>query len=276
MARDTINTVGVIGLGRMGLPMARHIAAAGYQVIGAESDQARADLAARSGIEMAPNPAALAGRCEAILIAVGFDDEVEIAVFGPNGLAETARPGTVVMVASTVAPGFMADLARRCADRKLCAIDVPVARGETAAEAGKLLVFAGGEPDCVRHCRPLLERFAERIDYLGPAGAGQTAKAINNMLLWSCLVASVEGLDFGAALGLDREALREALNHSSGANWAMQTRADERPALWAEKDMDLLLAEARAAGFDMPVSRTVREAIAAFKKARSLPSPPRK
>ena len=93
------------------------------------------------------------------------------------------------------------------------------------------------------------------------------------MLLWTCLAANVEGLDLGEALGVDREALREALRHSSGANWALETRADERPALWAEKDMDLFLGEAATADIAVPIGRTIRDAIAEFKKTRNLPVP---
>jgi 3-hydroxyisobutyrate dehydrogenase-like beta-hydroxyacid dehydrogenase len=260
----------------MGRPIARHLAARGFAVSGFDRESDAAAAARADGIEVTASCAGTAARSDAVILIVGFDSEVEEAVFGDGGLVTGARPGMVLLVASTVAPDYMKGLAERVAGHGLVALDIPVARGESAAESGKLLVFAGGDLEALDRCRPVLEAFSERIEYLGDAGAGQTAKAINNMLLWTCLAANVEGLDFGEALGVDRERLREALRHSSGANWALETRADERPALWAEKDMDLMLAEAADAGLEMPVSRTIREAIATFKKARGLPTPSRK
>jgi len=268
-----INNVGIIGLGRMGLPMARHMLNAGYSIRGFDTDPVAIDSARSAGVLVMDSSARTASQSDAVIILVGFEAQVELAIFGEDGVVAGARPGTILMVASTVAPGYMKDLARRAASLGLTAIDIPVARGEAAARSGELLVFAGGDKDAVERCRPLMEVFSDRITYLGAAGAAQTAKAINNMLLWTCLAANVEGLDLGEALGVDREALREALCHSSGANWALETRADERPALWAEKDMELLLGEAASARIAMPISETIREAIAAFKKARNLPTP---
>jgi 3-hydroxyisobutyrate dehydrogenase-like beta-hydroxyacid dehydrogenase len=152
-------------------------------------------------------------------------------------------------------------------------LDAPLARGEAAAEAGDLLLFAGGDPVALDRARPALSTFASEINYLGGLGTGQAAKAANNYLLWTCLAATVEALDFGASQGVDREAMRAALGRSSGANWAMETRADERPALWAEKDMMSLLAEADRARLAMPLAGAVKEAIKAFKIARNLPMP---
>lgn len=273
MGMVTLSDIGIIGLGRMGRPMGSLIARNGFTVRGFDPNPRASESAASAGIETMKSCREVAERSDAILLIVGFGAQLEESVFGESGVLVGVRPGTILIVGSTVAPGYMKDLARRATVAGLQVVDAPVARGEAAARSGTLLVFAGGDRQAFDAALPVLQCFAERIDYLGPAGAGQTAKAINNMLLWTCLCANVEGLDFGEASGLNREALREALRHSSGANWALETRADERPALWAEKDMDLLLAEAEAAGIAMPVSETVREAIAAFKAARGLPNP---
>jgi 3-hydroxyisobutyrate dehydrogenase-like beta-hydroxyacid dehydrogenase len=259
-----INDVGVIGLGRMGLSMARHLLSAKYSVRGFDTSSEAVQAAQSAGIVIMESAARIAAQSDAVILLVGFDSQVEQVLFGEDGIVAGARPGTILMIASTVAPSYMKDLANRVADLGLIAIDIPVARGEAAARSGELLVFAGGDQDAVEHCRPLMETFSDRIVYLGAAGAGQTAKAINNMLLWTCLAANVEGLDLGEALGVDRETLREALCHSSGANWALESRADERPALWAEKDMDLLLGEAANAGITVPISKTTRDAIWRF------------
>jgi len=273
MASGAIENVGLIGLGRMGRPMARHLAAAGFGTFGCDRDPAAAAAAEGSGVFPLATCAEVARRSQAVIVVVGFESQVEEAIFGRDGLATGASPGTVLMIASTVAPSYMAKLAHRTAEHGLTIVDTPVARGEAAAEAGRLLVFAGGPEDVLERCRPVLDCFAERICHLGKVGAGQVAKAINNMLLWTCVSANVEGLDLAEALGVDREALRAALGHSSGANWALETRAEERPALWAEKDMMIVLEEAKAARVAVPVCGAVKDAITAFKIARNLPTP---
>lgn len=274
MPPGKIRTVGIVGLGRIGLPLARHLAAAGFDVRAYDREpQARA--AARSiGVAVVLSCRELAAVSDAVIVLVGTQGQVEQAVFGSNGIAEAASAGKILMIASTVAPAYMESLARRVEPLGLLVADTPVARGELAAEAGRLLVYAGGAADVLDRLDPVLSCFAERVCRLGGVGAGQVAKAINNMLLWTCLSASVEGLDLGEALGVDREALRTALQYGSGANWALETHADERPALWAEKDMAIVLQEADRLGFAAPLSVAVKVAIEAFKTARGLPPAP--
>lgn len=273
MDNRKISKVGVIGLGRMGRPIARNLIAGGFTVFGFDADRRAVAEAAAAGIEIMPSCAATAAACDAVIIVVGFQAQVEDALFGADGVLAGAGAGTAVLVASTVAPGYMAALDKRVEGQGIQLVDMPVARGEQAAESGDLLVFLGGGDDAVARCRPVIACFAGRIHHLGGPGAGQAAKAVNNMLLWTCLCANVEGLDLGAAMGVDREALRAALLDGSGANWALETRADDRPALWAEKDMTIVLQEAEAAGVSAPVSAAVRQAVEAFKIARGLPRP---
>jgi len=270
-----IGSVGVIGLGKMGRPIARHLIAAGYDVCGFDPDPDAASAAAASGVTIGTTCADIAKASDLILISVGFEEQVEQSVFAADGVLAGAGKTAILAIASTVSPSYMIALARRVEQRGLDVVDIPLARGEGAAEEGSLLVLAGGPQDVLTRCRPVLDTFSEALFRLGDVGAGQVAKAVNNMLLWTCLCANVEGMDFAEAFGVDREVLREALQQSSGANWALETRADERPALWAEKDMMILLAEADSARVAMPVSGTVKEAIKAFKIARNLPMPKR-
>lgn len=274
MQHEKIRTVGIVGLGRMGLPVARHLLAAGFEVR-ASDPHPQAQAAARSlGATLVPSCRELAESSDAVIVLVGTQSQVEQAVFGADGLADGMRAGNILAVASTVAPAYMVSLAQRIDPLGICVVDTPVARGETAAETGRLLVYAGGPADILDRLDRVLACIAEHVCRLGPVGAGQAAKAINNMLLWTCLTASVEGLDLGEALGVDREALRTALRYGSGANWAMESRADERPALWAEKDMAIVLQEAERLGFDAPISIAANAAIKAFKIRRGLPPAP--
>jgi 3-hydroxyisobutyrate dehydrogenase-like beta-hydroxyacid dehydrogenase len=166
-------------------------------------------------------------------------------------------------------------LAERLSQNKFVKLlDCPIARGEKAAESGDLLLFVGGDRGLLDSLEQLLAHFGSDIEFLGPIGCGQIAKAVNNYLLWACLTASMEGLDFGERMGVDKERLRMALEKSSGANWAMSTRADDRPALWAEKDMALFLSEADRLRFSVPIAGQVREAIKLFKVDRHLERSP--
>ena len=275
MSELVIGSVGVIGLGKMGRPIARHLIAASYDVCGFDPDPDAASAAAASGVTIGTTCADIAKASDLILISVGFEEQVEQSVFAADGVLAGAGKTAILAIASTVSPSYMIALARRAKQRGLEVVDIPLVRGERAAEEGSLVVLAGGPEDVLARCRPVLETFSDALFRLGDVGAGQVAKAVNNMLLWTCLCANVEGMDFAEAFGVDREVLREALQQSSGANWALETRAEERPALWAEKDMMILLAEADSARVAMPVSGTVKEAIKAFKIARNLPMPKR-
>jgi 3-hydroxyisobutyrate dehydrogenase-like beta-hydroxyacid dehydrogenase len=268
-----IRTVGLIGLGRMGRPIARHVAAAGFEVFGYDPDEEASAQADADGIGITARAADVAERSDLVIVVVGFEGEVEAALFGSDGMAGSLRPGAMLAVASTVSPSYTTALPARLAETGVRLVDIPLSRGEAAAEEGRLLVYAGGAEADIDACRPVLDCFSEHVFRLGDVGAGQAAKAVNNMLLWTCLAANVEGMAFAERFGIDPEALRAALLHGSGANWALETRADERPALWAEKDMMILLGEADRARIAMPVAGTVKEAIKAFKIARGLPMP---
>ena len=144
---------------------------------------------------------------------------------------------------------------------------------EAAATAGKLLVYGAGDPDAFELCRPVFAAFASDVFHLGPAGAGQVAKMVNNLILWACIAVNDEGLRLGAALGVDPERLREALRHGSAQNWALDTRAERSGMPWAEKDMSIVLEEADRARLSPPLAGTVKEAIKGLKIRMGLGMP---
>src|SRR5213075_1296889 len=112
-------------------------------------------------------------------------------------------------------------LARRLEEKKVVLLDIPLARGESAAVAGKLLIYGAGDEQAFAACRPVFDAFASDIFHLGAAGAGQVGKMVNNLILWACISANDEGLRLGEALGVDAAKLKEALSHGSAQNWAM-------------------------------------------------------
>jgi 3-hydroxyisobutyrate dehydrogenase-like beta-hydroxyacid dehydrogenase len=241
---SVVRRVGIIGLGKMGRPMARHLRKAGFAVAACDIDAAACREAEQAGTTIVADPRAVAQRSDFVIVVVGFDKEAEAVVLGPDGIAAAARPGLTVGIASTVAPRTMTRLARRLADTGIILMDMPITRGEPAAEAGQLLVMAGGDAQAFEACRSALASFASTIFHLGDLGAGQVGKMVNNMILWSCISANFEGFKLAQAMGVDLERLRTALLESSASNWAMQTRIDTFPMPWAEKDMRIVLSEA--------------------------------
>ncbi|MDE0058735.1 MAG: NAD(P)-dependent oxidoreductase [Defluviicoccus sp.] len=267
-----IETVGVIGLGKMGGQLARHLAAAGFETLGydvrAEAMvQAEADGAAATG-----SPAELATKSDLVIVGVGFDSEVEAALFGENGAMGSPRPGSTMAVASTVAPATMLKIAERIGG-DVAVLDIPMARGEQAAIDGNLLIFGGGDRAAFDRCRPAFSTFSDAIHHLGPVGAGQVGKLVNNLILWACISANEEGFRLAEELGVEAGALREALLQSSAQNWALATEAVERPMPWAEKDMTIVLKEADAARVSLPLCGTVKEVIKGVKIARGQAMP---
>lgn len=270
---SAIQKVGIVGLGRMGAPMARHLAAKGFSVAGCDpAAQARAN-AKQSGVSVLASPREVAQASDLVIVVVGFDHEVETAVFGADGIVEASRRGLIVAIGSTVAPAYARRLAERLAARDIVLLDAPLARGEAAAVAGKLLVFGAGDEQAFEACRPAFSAFASDLFHLGAAGAGQVAKMVNNLILWACTSANDEGLRLGEALGVDAEKMRAALRHSSAQNWSMDNRAEDSGMPWAEKDMAIVLQEADAARLSLPLCGTVRETIKGLKIRMGLGLP---
>jgi 3-hydroxyisobutyrate dehydrogenase-like beta-hydroxyacid dehydrogenase len=269
-----IRTVGIIGLGKMGLPMARLLRERDFAITG--YDVALPALKAASGIGVAPvnSPKAVAAASDLVIVAVGFDSEVESVIFGDNGALAGASDGAVIAIASTAAPQTMRKLARRCASRPAVSLlDIPLCRGEQAAERGKLLIMGGGDKDVFDACRPVFAAFADAVFHLGPLGSGQVGKMVNNLILWACISANDEGLKLGNKLGVERDALREALVASSASNWALASRIEEQPMPWAEKDMSIVLKEADRLRMSVPLCGVVKEVVKTVKFERNWPTP---
>jgi 3-hydroxyisobutyrate dehydrogenase-like beta-hydroxyacid dehydrogenase len=260
-----ITRIGILGLGKMGAPMSKHLLARGFRVSGYDPVQAARQSARGYGVSVVDSPAEVAKASELVIIVVGFDQEVETVLFGPQGIVQAARDGLIVALGSTVAPRYATRLAERLSGHGVVLLDIPLARGEAAAVDGKLLIYGAGDPGAFEACRPAFSAFASDIFHLGPAGAGQVAKMVNNLILWACIVANDEGLRLAETLGVDPKRLQEALHHGSAQNWAMDHAAQRSGMPWAEKDMSIVLHEADLARIALPLSGTVKETIKALK-----------
>jgi 3-hydroxyisobutyrate dehydrogenase-like beta-hydroxyacid dehydrogenase len=270
---DAPKKIGVVGLGAMGRPMAKHLMSRGFTVTGCDPAAATRDKAAALGVRLLPSAGAVARESDVVLVVVGFDNEVDKVFFGEDGVQSAARPGLIVAIGSTISPSYAKKLGERLKDSGLILLDMALTRGEWAAEEGTMLVLGGGDDRAFDACRPVFSSFASDIFNLGPFGAGQVAKMVNNLILWACTAANDEGLRLGEALGVDPERLRDALLPSSAQNWSLTFRAGDRPAPWAEKDMMIVLHEADRARLSLPLSGLVKEVIKDFKLRRGYPIP---
>lgn len=261
--------VAVIGLGKMGLPMARNLARAGFDVVGHDVVPEARERARSEGLRTAGSVAEAARGARLVLLVVGFDAEVLETTTGTSGVLAVAMPGAVVAVCSTVEPETVRQVERAARPRGVHVLDTPVARGEPAAEDGSLLVLCGGDAALLDAVSGPLHAIGSDIYRLGPVGAGQVGKMLNNYLLWSCVVANHEVMRLGSRLGLSLEPLREALLMSSGSNWALETWTRSRPMPWAEEDMRVLREYAGGVGLELPVAETVERQITEIKRRKN-------
>ena len=267
--------VGIIGIGRMGRPMARHLLARGFEVFAYDVDRSRVAAAEQLGAAGCADPREVAAQSELVIVVVGFDSELIEVLVAENGILAGARQGAVIAVASTVYPETMKRVEQLGSEigKGLAVVDIPICRGESAAEEGTLLLLGGGDAAAFEACRPAFESFASDVDYLGGLGSGQVGKMINNLLLWACVSANHEALKLGEALGVDSEVLRKSLVKSSGNNWALETWLQPRPMPWAEKDMTIVMHEADLCRLSLPLSGVVKEVIKGIKIEKGLIAP---
>jgi 3-hydroxyisobutyrate dehydrogenase-like beta-hydroxyacid dehydrogenase len=269
----SVRRVGIVGLGKMGFPMARHLRKAGFEVAACDISAAALTQAESAGIRIVASPKALAGESDFVIVVVGFDAQAEAVVLGADGIAAAAWPGLIVGIASTVAPRTMQRIASKLDGTGIVLLDMPITRGEPAAEAGTMLTMVGGDAVAFESCRPALQTFASSIHHVGDLGAGQVGKMVNNLILWACISANHEGLNLARKLGADPERLRTALIDSSAGNWALQTRIEEQPMPWAEKDMRIVLSEADRLRISLPLCGVVTEVVKTVKYEKGWPTP---
>jgi 3-hydroxyisobutyrate dehydrogenase-like beta-hydroxyacid dehydrogenase len=258
--------IAVIGLGKMGLPMARNLRSAGFRVCGFDPVAAQCEAAKALGVDIAESPADAVSKTAIALIVVGFDNEAEnVMTAEGTGLLAAAKPGYVITICSTIEPNTSIALAQVARKQDVEVVDATMCLGEPAAEDGTLLLMCGGVDWALDRIQPALEVVGANIFRLGDVGTGQVGKMLNNYLLWSCVVANYEAMRLGARLGVDLEPLRQALLLSSGANWALDTWLRSRPMPWAEDDMKIVMQYADEAKLPMPAAGLLREEMKAIK-----------
>lgn len=255
--------VGFCGLGTMGAAMAANVARAGYPLTVWNRTPGRAGAAVAAGAVEALSPAAAASASEVVVVCVSDTPDVEAVLFGDNGLADGLAEGSLIIDCSTIAPGATREFAERLAESGIGFVDAPVSGGSEGAIKGTLTIMVGGTDADVARARPVLEAMGSTITHMGPVGAGQTTKAVNQVILSGVYLGVAEGMVLAMKSGLDAKQVAEALSGGAAGSWVLQNRAermidDEYPlgfriALHL-KDLTIALEQARAVGAALPVS----------------------
>lgn len=258
--------IGVIGLGTMGAPMARHLLEAGHQVMVHNRTRERELPLAELGATRCESPSAAARDADAVLTCVSDSPDLEQVLFGPAGIAETIPQGAIVIDCSTISPAVTAQLAARLSEQGVGMVDAPVSGGSEGAERGTLTVFAGGDSEDVQRATPLLEAFSGRITHLGPPGAGQLGKAVNQVMIAGTYAGVAEGIALAEKAGLPLDELVEALSGGAAGSWVLTNRSgnmirDNYPLGFKlalhRKDLGIALDEAGRVGLDLDISKLV-------------------
>ncbi len=214
--------IAFIGLGNMGGPMALNLKKAGHEVRGFDLSKPACDKLAAEGLNIATSAADAIAGAEVVISMLPASQHVEALYLGSAGLMEQIPAGTLVIDSSTIAAATSRKVAEAGAKRGVAVIDAPVSGGTGGAIAGTLTFMVGGAEADLERARPVLEKMGANIFHAGAAGAGQTAKICNNMLLGILMIGTSEAIALGVANGLDPKVLSEIMRRSSGGNWALE------------------------------------------------------
>jgi 3-hydroxyisobutyrate dehydrogenase-like beta-hydroxyacid dehydrogenase len=269
----TKERIGIVGVGRMGLAMLKHLVKHGYAVTACDIDETQRDKAREAGAAIAATPAALGKATDFVILGVGYTDEVNAVVYGSDGLLANLAAGSIVAVSSTVSPDTVKAIAEVAKPKGIGVLDAPICRGRFAADAGTLLVLVGGEPEVVERARTVYRAFCSDYVHLGEVGHGQVGKTMNNLLLWINAVGLIEAGRLAETTGIDLGKLRDALLMSSGASDALK-EWDMISFTWALKDMQIVAEMTDKAGLSLPITGAIKELVKDARRIKAS-NPPR-
>jgi 3-hydroxyisobutyrate dehydrogenase len=255
--------VGFCGLGTMGAAMAANVARAGFGLRVWNRTPGRAELPVSAGATELASPREVAAASDIVVICVSDTPDVEAVLFGEDGLAVGLAGGSLVIDCSTIAPSATRTFAERLAGAGVGLVDAPVSGGSEGAQQGTLSIMVGGTDDDVARAMPVLEAMGRTITHMGPSGAGQATKAVNQVILAGTYLGVAEGMVLAMKAGLDPARVADALSGGAAGSWVLANRsgrmiANEYPlgfriALHL-KDMGIALAMARETGAALPVA----------------------
>jgi len=255
--------VGFVGLGTMGGAMAANAARAGFDVSAWNRSPGRAEDLLGLGVQLLDSPAALAAANDIVITMVSDTPDVEAVLFADDGVAAGAKAGALVVDMSTISPSATRDFAARLAKQNVAMLDAPVSGGSEGAKKGTLSIFVGGDAVDLERARPVLQTLGTTITHVGPIGAGQAVKAVNQVILAGTYLGVAEGIVLAVKAGLDVDQVVGALSGGAAQSWVLTNRSGRmkdnayplgfKVALH-RKDLGIALGMARELGASLPVS----------------------
>jgi len=256
-----------VGLGVMGFPMAGHLARAGHDVTVYNRTTARAvEWVEEYGGAFAKTPAEAAKGASIVFACVGNDDDVRSIALGEGGALGGMEKGALFVDHTTASANLARELDAAAKDLGLSALDAPVSGGQAGAENGALTVMVGGAQSDFDRAVPVIEHYAKMCRLLGPAGAGQLTKMVNQICIAGVVQGLSEGLAFAEAAGLDGRAVVDVISKGAAQSWQMENRFETMidgkfdygfAVDWMRKDLAICLDEARRNGTHLPVAALV-------------------
>ncbi len=253
--------VGWIGTGVMGAAMCGHVLDAGYAVTVHNRTRAKADPLLARGARWAATPNAAAAEADIVFTIVGLPADVREVVLGPAGALAGVRPGGVLVDMTTSQPALAAEIYAAAKARGVAALDAPVSGGDVGAREARLAIMIGGDAETAAALQPLFETLGRTIVYQGPAGAGQHAKMVNQVLIAGNMIGVCEGLLYAYRAGLDLETVLRAVAGGAAGSWSLEQLGPRMianafaPGFLVEyfiKDLGIALDEARRLGLSLP------------------------
>jgi 3-hydroxyisobutyrate dehydrogenase len=259
--------IAFIGLGVMGGAIARHLSEAGHEMTVYNRSRAKADAWVKAhGGSVAVSPAEAAKGADAIISCVGTDDDLASITLGRDGAFAAMTKGALFLDHTTVSARIARQLGVEAKSRGIHCVDAPVTGGQVGAEKGTLSIMCGGSEAALEAARPIMQSYTSRIVHVGPCGAGQTTKMVNQIAFAGIIQSLSEALRFAQSAELDVDKVYEAISGGAAQSWQMDNRwasmaQDEFDfgfaVDWMRKDLGLALEEARANGATLPVTAMI-------------------
>jgi 2-hydroxy-3-oxopropionate reductase len=267
-------TIGFIGLGVMGDPMARNLLDAGHPLVVHSRSPGPVEALAEAGAETASGPREVAERADVVITMLPDSPAVEDVVLGEDGVLAGASEGELLIDMSTIHPTVSVAVAEAAGERGVAALDAPVSGGDVGAQKGELSIMVGGEEDAFERARPIFEVLGKTITHVGEAGAGQVVKAYNQVVVAITIAAVSEALVLGAKAGADAEQILDVLGGGLAANKVMEMKRsnflehDFTPGFRIDlhhKDLDIALGSGDEYGVPLPVTGLVQQQMRALR-----------
>ncbi len=266
-------SIGFIGLGIMGKPMAHNLLKAGFPLVVQNRHQEITDEFLAAGARAGTRPRDIAASCDVVITMLPGPTQVEGVLVGPGGISEGAHAGLVVIDMSTITPVVASTLAARLAEYGITLLDAPVSGGDAGAMAGTLSIMVGGDEETFKHCMPIFQALGKTIVHVGASGAGQVVKACNQIVVALVIEAVSEALVLGSKAGVDPAKILQVLGGGLAANRVMELRGasmlahDFTPGgrvRFHHKDLGFALEMARRYGVSLPATALVDQMLASL------------